>query len=61
MARPMPQMEATVLLEEVYRILLAGNPAVLITKRDQLVGLVTRADLMEFYERHRNQVRELRS
>ena len=57
MARVMPQMESTVLLEEVYRVLLAGNSAVLITRRDQLVGLITRADLMEFYEGHRRDSR----
>lgn len=49
MARPMPQVDSQVLLEEVYRLLLAGNPAVVVTKQGQLVGLVTRSDLLEFY------------
>jgi cystathionine beta-synthase len=51
MARPMPQVDAGVLLEEVYRLLLAGNPGVMITRDGRLAGLVTRADLMEYYER----------
>jgi cystathionine beta-synthase len=51
MARPMPQVDAGVLLEEVYRILLAGNPAVMVVRDGKLDDLITRADLMEYYER----------
>jgi cystathionine beta-synthase len=51
MARPMPQLDARVLLEEVYRLLLAGNPAVMVVREGRLAGLITRADLMEYYER----------
>jgi cystathionine beta-synthase len=51
MARPMPQVDAGVLLEEVYRLLLAGNPGVMVARDGRLAGLVTRADLMEYYER----------
>jgi cystathionine beta-synthase len=51
MARPMPQLDARVLLEEVYRLLLAGNSAVMIVRDGRLAGLITRADLMEYYER----------
>jgi len=50
MAQPMPQLDARVLLEEVYRLLLAGNPAVMIVRDGRLVGLITRSDLMEYYE-----------
>ena len=53
MARPLPQIEVTVLLEEVYRLLLAGNSAVAVTRDGFLAGLITRADLMEYYERSR--------
>jgi len=53
MARPLPQVEVTVLLEEVYRLLLAGNSAVAVTRDGFLAGLITRADLMEYYERSR--------
>lgn len=54
MARPLPQIEVTVLLEEVYRLLLAGNSAVAVTRDGFLAGLITRADLMEYYERSRH-------
>lgn len=51
MARPMPQVGARVLLEEVYRLLLAGNSAVTVVKEGQPIGLITRSDLMEYYDR----------
>jgi cystathionine beta-synthase len=53
MARPLPQIEVGVLLEEVYRLLLAGNSAVMVARDGFLAGLITRADLMEYYERSR--------
>ncbi len=49
MARPMPQVESHVLLEEVYRLLLAGNSGVVITRDDRPIGLITRADLLQYY------------
>jgi len=51
MARLMPQVDVRVLLEEVYRLLLAGNSAVTILKEGRAVGLITRSDLMEYYDR----------
>lgn len=51
MARALPQVEVTVPLQEVYRLLLAGNPAVVIAKGGRMNGLITRSDLMDFYER----------
>jgi cystathionine beta-synthase len=50
MAQPMPQLDSRVLLEEIYRMLLAGNPAVMVSRDGRLAGLITRADLMEYYE-----------
>jgi cystathionine beta-synthase len=50
MARPLARVDAGVLLEEVYRLLLSGHTAVAVMRDDLLVGLITRADLMEFYE-----------
>jgi cystathionine beta-synthase len=50
MARPMPQLDVRVLLEEVYRLLLAGT-AVTIAKEGKAIGLITRSDLMEYYDR----------
>jgi cystathionine beta-synthase len=51
MARPLPQVDSGVLLEEIYRLLLSGNSAVAVMRDGRLTGLITRADLMEFYER----------
>jgi cystathionine beta-synthase len=51
MARPLPQLDSGVLLEEIYRLLLSGNSAVAIMHDEHLTGLLTRADLMEFYAR----------
>jgi cystathionine beta-synthase len=50
MAHPMPAVEVTVLLQEIYRLLLAGNQAVVVMRDGRLVGLITRSDLMEYYE-----------
>jgi cystathionine beta-synthase len=50
MARPMPEVEDSVLLQEIYRLLLAGNQAVVVLKEGRLAGLIARADLMQFYE-----------
>lgn len=50
MARSMPEVEVSVLLQEIYRLLLAGNQAVVVLKEGRLAGLITRADLMQFYE-----------
>jgi cystathionine beta-synthase len=51
MARPMPQVDIRVLLEEVYRLLLAGNSAVTVVKNGRSIGVITRSDLMEYYDR----------
>jgi cystathionine beta-synthase len=51
MARPLECVDAGVLLEEVYRLLLSGNTAVAVVRDGILIGLITRADLMEFYQR----------
>jgi cystathionine beta-synthase len=51
MARPMPQVEARVLLDEVYRLLLAGSSAVVVLKEGRLAGLIAKSDLLEYYER----------
>jgi cystathionine beta-synthase len=50
MARPLPKIDATVSIEESYRLLLAGNPAVVVTNERRLSGIITRSDLMRFYE-----------
>ncbi len=50
MARPMPKVEVSVQFQEIYRLLLAGNQAVVVLKEVRLIGLITRADLIEYYE-----------
>jgi cystathionine beta-synthase len=50
MARPMPEVEVSVLLQEIYRLLLAGNQGVVVVKEGRLAGLITRSDLMQYYE-----------
>jgi cystathionine beta-synthase len=50
MARPMPAVEVSMLLQEIYRLLLAGNQAVVVMRDSRLVGLITRSDLMEYYK-----------
>ncbi len=54
MARPLPCADAGVLLDEIYRVLLSGNPAVVVTRSARLAGLITRSDLMRYYERSRS-------
>jgi predicted transcriptional regulator len=51
MARPLPRLDVGVLLEEAYRLLLAGNPAVVVVREGKLVSIVTRSDLMNYYQR----------
>ncbi len=50
MARPLPAIDSAVSIEEAYRLLLAGNPAIVITRQQRLAGILTRSDLMRFYE-----------
>jgi cystathionine beta-synthase len=49
MARPLPQVETTVHLDEAYRLLLAGNTGVLAVEDGQVVGIVTRIDLVQYW------------
>lgn len=51
MARPLPQLEVGVLLEEAYRLLLAGNPAIVAVRDGQIAGILTRSDLIAYYGR----------
>lgn len=49
MARPLPQMDVTTNLDEAYRLLLAGNTGVLATQNGNVVGIVTRIDLIDYW------------
>jgi cystathionine beta-synthase len=54
MARPLPQLETTVHLDEAYRLLLAGNTGVLAVEEGKVIDIVTRIDLIHYW----NQVRQ---
>jgi len=53
MARPLPQMETTVHLDEAYRLLLAGNTGVLAIQDGKVVDIVTRIDLIQYWNETR--------
>ncbi|HXG11600.1 MAG TPA: cystathionine beta-synthase [Gemmataceae bacterium] len=57
MAKPLPQLDTTIHLDEAYRLLLAGNTGVLAVEDGKVVGIVTRIDLIEYWNqlRHRPQ------
>ena len=50
MARPLPTLETTVHLDEAYRLLLAGNTGVLAVQDGQVVDIVTRIDLIQYWD-----------
>jgi cystathionine beta-synthase len=49
MAEPLPQLDAGVHLDEAYRLLLAGNTGVLVTAAGDVADIVTRIDLIQFW------------
>lgn len=49
MARPLPQMDVGTHLDEAYRLLLSGNTGVLATDGGEVVGIVTRIDLIDYW------------
>jgi cystathionine beta-synthase len=53
MARPLPTLETTVHLDEAYRLLLAGNTGVLAVQNGDVVDIVTRIDLIQYWDRMR--------
>lgn len=53
MARPLPQLETTVHLDEAYRLLLAGNTGVLAVQDGKVVDILTRIDLIEYWNQMR--------
>jgi cystathionine beta-synthase len=54
MARPLPQLDISVHLDEAYRLLLAGNTGVLAVSDGKVVDIITRIDLIQYW----NQMRE---
>jgi len=53
LAKPLPQLEVTTHLDEAYRLLLAGNGGVLVGRRGEVVDIVTRIDLVRFWNQRR--------
>jgi cystathionine beta-synthase len=53
MARPLPQIDINVQLDEAYRLLLAGNSGVLAVAGDTVIDIVTRIDLIQYWTRKR--------
>lgn len=47
MASPLPEVEPTSDVDEVYRLLLSGNPAVVVVNNKQAVGILSRIDLVQ--------------
>jgi cystathionine beta-synthase len=53
MARPLPTLETTVHLDEAYRLLMAGNTGVLAVNNGEVVDIVTRIDLIQYWDQTR--------
>jgi cystathionine beta-synthase len=49
MARPLPQVDVNVHLDEAYRLLLAGHQGLLVTSEGKVVDIVTRIDLVNYW------------
>ena len=50
MARPMPTVDEHVHLDEVYRQLSSSSSAVVVTRGSDLIGVVSRIDLVNFWD-----------
>jgi cystathionine beta-synthase len=53
MARPLPTLDIHTHLDEAYRLLLAGYTGVLATEKDAVVDIVTRIDLIHYWDQPR--------
>lgn len=54
MARPLPEVEQRIDVSEVYRLLMSGHSGVLVTRGGVIEGIVTRIDLVNFWEATRS-------
>ena len=50
MARPLPEVDAGTSIDEVYRILLSGNTGVMVRRGGKIAGIITRIDLVNFWD-----------
>jgi cystathionine beta-synthase len=53
MARPLPQLDVAVHLDEAYRLLMAGNTGVLAIDDGKVVDIITRIDLIQYWDQQR--------
>jgi cystathionine beta-synthase len=53
MARPLPTLDVMTHLDEAYRLLLAGYTGVLATQDGAVVDIVTRIDLIHYWDQNR--------
>jgi cystathionine beta-synthase len=53
MARPLPVVDVHTHLDEAYRLLLAGHTGVLATRDGEVVDIVTRIDLIHYWDQSR--------
>ena len=53
MARPLPQLPVRTHLDEAYRLLMSGNTGVLVLENDTVVDIVTRIDLVRYWNEQR--------
>jgi cystathionine beta-synthase len=53
MAKPLPQVDVSVHLDEAYRLLLAGNTGVLAVSDGKVIDIVTRIDLIQYWSQAR--------
>jgi cystathionine beta-synthase len=55
MARPLPVVDVHTHLDEAYRLLMAGYTGVLATQEGKVVGIVTRIDLIHYWDKARSE------
>ncbi len=53
MARPLPLVDVMTDLDEVYRLLMAGYSGVLVTEQGRVVDIITRIDLIQYWDETR--------
>jgi cystathionine beta-synthase len=51
MARPLPALDQSTHLDEAYRLLMSGHTGVLVTNGGRVVDIVTRIDLVQYWNR----------
>jgi cystathionine beta-synthase len=54
MAQPLPTVDINVHLDEAYRLLLAGNTGVLAVADGKVMDIITRIDLIQYWNKMRN-------